>query len=248
MSVQNQLVSFAFEKAYPYMKEQPKIKEYLSQISFILVGSAATGLCNSDSDVDICLLCNQKIYDEISKDTRWNNGCPTEVILDGTQLHYYAISVESLHKKIDEMDALALYVYSNAMVIDDSNGQYQQIAERIHAPEVLFQRFQNESDMLRRRRGALHYVLNNDTDPMVRMEICTEIIKRLLICIALFDGNECDSRKRTYQTALLGNAGKSLKSKIDEMFLLIGKVCKKENEIEVTEFLRLFDDCFEYML
>lgn len=46
MSVQNQLVSFAFEKAYPYMKEQPKIKEYLSQISFVLVGSAATGLCN----------------------------------------------------------------------------------------------------------------------------------------------------------------------------------------------------------
>ncbi len=106
MSIQKQLISFAFERAYPYIIEQPTIKGFLSQISFILVGSAATGLCNAGSDVDICLICDQNTYDTISVGTRWLDGRPTEVILDGTQPHYYAISTESLNRKIAELDGL----------------------------------------------------------------------------------------------------------------------------------------------
>lgn len=106
MSIQKQLISFAFERAYPYIIEQPTIKGFLSQISFILVGSAASGLCNAGSDVYICLICDQNTYDTISVGTRWLDGRPTEVILDGTQLHYYAISTESLNRKIAELDGL----------------------------------------------------------------------------------------------------------------------------------------------
>lgn len=247
MSIQKQLISFAFEKAYPYIMEQPTIKDYLPQISFILVGSAATGLCNADSDVDICLICDQNTYNIISVGTKWLIGRPTEVILDEIQLHYYAISVDDLDKKIAEMDSLALYVYGNAVIIDDTNGQYKRIAEKIHNPALLSQRFQNEIDMLGRRKRALHYVLNSDTDPMARIEICTEIMKRLLICIALFDGMECDIRKRLYRTALIGNTGNVLKHKIDTMFSLVGTACKTENNIAATEFLELFDYCFDYI-
>lgn len=246
MSIQERLITFAYEKAYPYIKEQPRIKEYLSEISFILVGSAATGLCNQKSDVDICLICNQEIYDVISEGTRWLNGRPTELILDGTQIHYYAMSVENLDKKINELDALTFYVYGNAIVIDDTNGQYKKIAEKIHNPELLSERFKTELDMLVRRGRSLHYVLENDIDPMARIEICAEIIKRLLICIALFDGNECDVRKRLYQTALIGKAGNILKNKIDVMISLIGIACKTENRKE-AEFLELFDYCIEYI-
>ena len=146
MSIQKQLISFAFEKAYPYIVEQPLIKDYLSKISFILVGSSATGLCNAESDVDICLICNQEIYEIISVDTRWINGRPTEVILDGTQLHYYAVSTDSLDKKIAEMDELACYVYGNALVIDDTTGQYKRVAEKIHDPSLQVQRFNKEID------------------------------------------------------------------------------------------------------
>jgi len=247
MSIQKQLISFAFEKAYPYIMEQPVIKEYLSQISFILVGSAATGLCNAESDVDICLICNREMFDIISVGTRWLEGRPTEVILDGTQLHYYAISTDSLDKKIDEMDERACYVYGNAVVIEDTTGQYSQIAKKIHDPSLLSRRFEKEIDMLRRRGRALHYVMNGDTDPMVRIEICTEILKRLLMCISLFDGREYDSRKRLYQTALLGKAGNVLKPKIDTMFSLLGTVCLVEKHKENTEFLVLFDECFGYI-
>lgn len=248
MSIQEQLISFAFKMAYPFIIEQPTIKEYLSRISFILVGSAATGLCNADSDVDICLICDQKTFDTISVGTRWINGRPTEVVLDGTQLHYYAISTDSLDKQIAEMDDLALYVYGNSIVIDDTTGQYKRIAEKIHNPALLSQRFANEIDMLGRRRKALYYVMNNDTDPMARIEICTEIMKRLLMCIALFDGREYDRRKRLYRTALLGATGNVLKTKIDTMLTLLGTACKAENHKEATKFLRLFDDCFDYIL
>jgi hypothetical protein len=247
MSIQKQLISFAFEKAYPYIIEQPTIKDFLSQISFILVGSAATGLCSAESDVDICLICDQNTYDTISVGTRWLDGRPTEVILDGIQLHYYAISTESLNRKIAELDGLTFYVYGNVVVIDDATGQYKQIADKIHDPSLLPQRFGNELEMLRRRKRALHYVLNSDIDPMARLEICTEIIKRLLICIALYDGREYDSRKRLYCTALLGTTGNLLQSKIDKMISLLGTACKTENTMAATEFLELFDYCFDYI-
>lgn len=247
MSIQKELISFAFEKAYPYIRELPLINDYLAQISFILVGSAATGLCNADSDVDICLICNQQTFDIISEGTRWVNGRPTEVILDGRQLHYYAVSTDNLNKKIAEMDELALYVYGNAIIIDDATGQYKRIAEMIHDSSLLSRRFDNEKDMLERRRRALHYVMKNNTDPMVRMEIGMEVMSRLLRCIALFDGRDFDSRKRFYQTALLGPTGKALKPKVDAMFLVLGLACRTENVKEANEFLELVDDCFEYI-
>lgn len=245
MSIQKQLISFAFEKAYPYIMEQPTIKDYLSQISFILVGSASTGLCNAESDVDICLICDQNTYDTISAGTRWLDGRPTEVILDGTQLHYYAISTESLNKKIDELDGLTFYVYGNAVVIDDATGQYKKIADKIHDPSLRSQRFGNETEMLGRRKRALQYVLTSDIDPMAKLEICIEIIKRLLICIALHDGREYDTRKRLYRTALLGTTGNLLQPKIDAMISLVGTACRTENTMAATEFLDLFDYCFD---
>ena len=245
MSIQEKLITFAFEKAYPYIIEQAFIKDHLSKISFILVGSAATGLCKVDSDVDICLICDQGTFESIAVGTRWLNGRPTEVIIDGMQLHYYGISIDSLNKKIADMDNHALYVYRNAIVINDTTGHYKQIADRICNPVLLAERRNHEVEMLRRRKISLHYVLNGDTDPMVRIELCSELLKRLLICIALFDDRECDCWKRTYQTALLGNAGMELAPKVDEMFALLGAVANPDNHKDATKFLMHFDDCFD---
>ena len=152
-----------------------------------------------------------------------------------------------LIEKIAELDGLTFYVYGNAIVIDDATGQYKQIADKIHDPSLLSQRFGNEIEMLGRRKRALHYVLNNDIDPMARLEMCSEIIKRLLVCIALYDGREYDSRKRLYRTALLGATGNLLQSKIDEMISLVGTACRTENAMAATEFLELFDYCFDYI-
>lgn len=247
MSIQEQLISFAFDKAYPYILDQPHIRDYAPRISFILVGSAATGLCTAESDVDICLVCDQDTYDIISIDTRWLDGRPTQVILDGTQLHYYAISTDSLNNKIADLDDLTLYVYGNALVIDDTAGHYKPISEKIHDSTTLSQRFERELDMLGRRRRSLHYVLTSNTDPMARIEMCTEIVKRLLMCIALFDGHEYDRRKRLYRTALCGPTGNMLQSRIDTLLFLLGTACRSDNTEEAKAFLDTFDFCFDYI-
>lgn len=243
MSVQEKLISFAFEKAYPYIIEQPAIKDYLSEISFILVGSSATGLCNEDSDVDICLLCNQEVYDVISVGTKWKEGRPTEVILEGTQLHYYAASVDELDNKIADLDDRACYVYGNAIEIKDIAGWYKHIAEQIHSQELLKARFDKEYDMLRRRFGAVSQVLAKDTDPMVRLRLSAEIIERLLKCVALYDGREYDPRKRLYRTALLGVTGSKLKPYVDTLFSLSGSICQLTNQKETDVFLETLDYC-----
>ena len=247
MSVQEKLKAFAFEKAYPYIIEQPVIKEFLSKIGFILVGSSATGLCNEESDVDICLLCTREVYDSISAGTRWNEGRPTEVILDGTQLHYYAVSVEELDSKIADMDERVCYIYGNAIVIKDTADRYKRIADKIHLPEMLKQRFDKEFDMLKRRRGAVQTVLRRDTDPMLRLELGTEITGRLLKCIALYDGREYEPRKRLYQTALLGSTGILLKSYVDTMISLSGSICQASNQKEADAFLEILDYCINHI-
>ena len=247
MSVQEKLKAFAFEKAYPYIIKQPVIREFLSEIVFILVGSSATGLCNEESDVDICLLCPREVYDSISAGTRWKEGRPTEVILDGTQLHYYAVSVEELDDKIAEMDERACYVYGNAIVIKDIADRYKRIAEKIHLPEMLKQRFDKEFDMLKRRYGAVRSVLCKDTDPMLRLELGTEIVGRLLKCIALYDGREYEPRKRLYQTALLGSTGILLKSYVDTMISLSGSICQVSNQKEADAFLEALDYCIGFL-
>ena len=243
MTIQEQLVSFAFDKAYPYILEQPHIRDYTSGISFILVGSAATGLCTAGSDVDVCLVCSRDVYDVISVGTRWLDGRPTEVVLDGIQLHYYAVSTDNLEKKIAASDGLAMYVYSNALVIDDTAEHYRPILEKIRA--ALPQRFECELDMLGRRKRALRTVLTENTDPMTRLELCCELAKRLLTCIALFDGLESDTRKRLYRTALRGPTGKELQPRVDALLALMGSVCRPENTAAANEFLASFDLCFE---
>ena len=245
MSIQEKLVSFALERAYPYIKEQPPIKDFPDRISFILVGSSATGFCDEWSDVDICLLCGKDVFDTISEGTRWVEGRPTEVILDGTQLHYYAVSTDTLERKIAEADESACYVYGTAKVIDDAAGLYRSIAEKLRDPELLARRYAKETDMLRRRQRALHYVLDREKDPMARIGICAELIERLLKCTALCDGREYDCRKRLYQTALQGAAGEALKPDVDKLFSLIGPVCYAENKAEAFEFARVFDSCVD---
>ena len=243
VSVQEKLIAFAFEKAYPYIIEQPVIKEYLSGIGFILVGSSATGLCNEESDVDICMLCNQEVYDSISVGTRWKEGRPTEVILDGIQLHYYAVNIKEIVEKIADMDERACYVYGNAIVIKDIADRYKYIAEKIHSPELLNHRFDKEYDMLKRRQGAVKSVLCRDTDPMSRLRLGAEIIERLLKCIALNDGREYDPRKRLYRTALIGTTGSILKPYVDTMISLSGSICQVPNQKETDAFLEALDYC-----
>lgn len=244
MNIQQKLTAFAFEKAYPYIMARPEIAARRRAFSVLLVGSAATGLCTERSDVDICLLCDQKTYMELADGKRWLEGRPTEVILDGTQLHYYAVSSDTLYQKVRDLDDVTFYVYKNAVVMDDACGRYRELSERICGESIQILRLQKALDMLGRRRRALHQVLREQPDPITRIDLAAELLKRLIKCIALYDRCEFDARKRLYQTALLGPTGKLLKPEVDHMLTLLGRISDAGDLAAANAFLDCFEQCY----
>lgn len=104
MTIQNKLLEFANEIALPYLLNHEDFQPYKASIDILLVGSSATGLCDEKSDVDICILCNEKVLNEISMKNEWNKGKPSEIIINGIQLHYYATSLENIHNKLKDFN------------------------------------------------------------------------------------------------------------------------------------------------
>ena len=116
-SITEKLSRFAYYEGLNYILNLELIKPYLEDISILLVGSVSTGLCTKHSDVDIALVCSQEIYDELAKDTKWSKGKPTEVMINGIQLHYYAITLNSIENKLKEADEHYLFVYKKYNLI-----------------------------------------------------------------------------------------------------------------------------------
>ena len=108
MEIQTRLKGFARGKCLPYLMELPKFSSYIDRLSFILVGSVATGICDETSDIDIAIACDENVYSIVSKDTLWSKRRPTEVQFDGVQLHYYAVAFEEIQQKIEELDDVYL--------------------------------------------------------------------------------------------------------------------------------------------
>lgn len=241
--VQIKLQEFAKKQALPYLNEHPKFKDYIGKLSFILVGSAATGLCRPDSDVDIAIVCEKEIYNEISCETRWLDGRPTEEIINGIQLHYYAISFDLIEEKFNELDDLYLYVYSNCIILQDVDNKF---AKRIKSKdsktsEIRKIRLEGKLDMLLRRSKALEYCMNSNEDILVSIEICFEIIKLSLKITALLDNVDFEPRKRLFNTALTGKTGEIVKDKIRQLFYTIGLIGTSKEKIkfpkEITEII-----------
>jgi len=244
-TIQQKLLAFAKEVAYPYIQQLPFYLEYENDISVLLVGSAATGLCTEHSDVDICLLCRENTFDEISKNANWNSGHPTEIILGNTQLHYYAAGFETLEKKIADYDDVVFYVYGSAIDLNDNAGLFDKIKRNIFSDEIKNGRRHKSFDMLVRRNRALKQILEIEPDPILRMAIGLEIIELILKNIALADDTPFDKRKRFYSTALIGSFGCEAKPKIDNLIACIGDISGIKSKEKDHEFLQIVDECIE---
>jgi len=245
LTIQEKLITFAKEVAYPYILRLPFYVEHENNISVLLVGSAATGLCTEASDVDICLLCRDHVYNEISKNTNWSNGRPTEVILDKTQLHFYAISFETLEIKITDYDDITFYVYGNATALNDDAGLFIKLKNIIFDEEIINGRKHKALDMLIRRNRALTQILNGESDPILRITIGLEIIEHLLKVTALSDNIMFDKRKRFYNTALIGNIGIMIQPKIDTLLAYLSEISLIDNKDSSSAFLQIVKECIE---
>lgn len=234
---QSRLQEFARSKCLPYLLNLLNFEPYLGQLSFILVGSVATGFCNEDSDIDIAIVCDEETYQVISKDTPWNAGRPSETEIDGVQLHYYAITFDNVESKLRELDDVYLYVYSNAIVLRDPGNQYTKRFSRLtsRVSEVRKQRLEGKLDMLIRRSRALKSALV-EKDILSIGRICLELITLCLKVIALLDDIPFDSRKRLFTTALKGTLGQQVEDKIRQLFSSLGTVGQLRDDLDFANF------------
>jgi predicted nucleotidyltransferase len=153
VELQANLERFARDRCLPYLVVLPRFRSYRDRLSFVLIGSVATGLCNEASDIDIAIVCDEGIYNAISQNTVWSKRRPTEVHLDGVQLHYYATTFEEILKGVEELDDIRLYVYGIFIPLRDPDSQY---TERMGAlfsnnSEIRKLRLEAKLDMLIRR-------------------------------------------------------------------------------------------------
>lgn len=222
---QERLQEFARSVALPYLMELPKIKPHADDQSFVLVGSAAAGLCREDSDVDVAIVCDKAVYNAISAGESWSEGRPAEVSLQGTQLHYYAIAFQYIEEKAAALDDGALYLYGSAVILSDPSGHYETLLNRLRqiGPEVRKERLEGKLDMLLRRMRALEGCASQGDD-LLTAEIYLEIIRRTLKIVALLDDVPFNPRKRLVATALTGSLGRRLEGAIRGLFSRLGDV------------------------
>ena len=234
------LLDIAKTKCLPYLVSQENFIPYLDQITFVLVGSVATGLCREGSDIDIALICDRDILDKISSNTSWAAGRPTETIIQGTQLHYYAVSFERISEKLQELDDGYLYLYSNAIILRDAQENYLKRLSKLfeNNPEIRKQRIEGKVDILLRRLVALSACIQ-EGDPIVTSKVAIEVISLCLKIIAILDNVPFDPRKRFFKTALAGNLGKRLACDIRGALCELGSLGKLDagNDCSIFELL-----------
>ncbi len=240
MEVQSNLQKVAKSKCLPYLLQLSRFKQYIEQLSFILVGSVATGSCHKDSDIDIAVVCDEETYEDISKDTFWNRGKPSTVKVDGVQLHYYATTFNCIESKLRELDDLYWYVYANVVILRDPRRQYTRRIGKLSSqvPDVRKQRLEGKLDMLLRRSRALESYLASESekDIMTIGRFCLELIALFLKVTALLDEVAFDPRKRLFTTALKGKLGHQVEDKVRQLLSSLEALGRIRNDADLASF------------
>jgi predicted nucleotidyltransferase len=221
--IPSNLLDLARHSCLPYLLDLPRFAECADQLTILLVGSVATGLCREDSDIDIAILCGPDVYDSIAVDTNWREGRPSQTEIQGTTLHYYAETFERLNSQLRSLNDVSLYVYGSAILLHDPKNQYARrfawLADE--AESLRKERLEGKLDMLLRRSRALDQVLR-DPDTIVLARMTLELITRASKIAALLDSISCDPRKRLFQTALSGITGRRIEPLLRDMLSAIG--------------------------
>jgi predicted nucleotidyltransferase len=238
--MQSRLLHLAESKCLSFLIELRQFKPFLQQLSFLLVGSVATGLCREDSDIDIAAICEKDIFAEISKNTRWVEGIPTETMIDDVQFHYYATTFNEIEKKLKEQDDMYMYVYGYAKILKDPKNAFNKFIGKYkpNDPEIRRQRIEGKADMLNRRTKALNYALETQ-DLFGITEICKELIALSLKIVALLDDVPFEPRKRLFQTCLHGQLGQQIKPEIKQLFTDMGAIGQLEEKDDFKNFVFL---------
>lgn len=207
--LQRQLQQWAADQALPFVLRTEGLSP--RSVSILVVGSVAAGNCRPSSDVDMAILCRQRLFARISSGKPWLARRPTEVQLDGRQLHYFAETVASVRERLLGLDDQAYYIYGTALPLLDKPRFYcEGIAQLANCEALRKARLEGKLDMLRRRLSAVRSDAPK-ANPLVLSQMSLEVLDLALRVIALLDGVPFDPRKRLMETALSGTLGRRLK-------------------------------------
>lgn len=243
MQIKDKFVTFAKFLACPYVLNLDAVKPYVNQVSILLVGSVATGICNPSSDVDICILCKRDVYDQINPLIEWNAGKYMEMSISGVKTRYYLEVLEDVIEGLNKLDDLMFYLYTFAIPLDDVSGAYKNLQKYIYDQQLIAKRKKHVFRSMVRRRRTLSSYLESYKDPFGRITVAYDILKAVLRAIAVYDNLPFDPKKHPYQTALSGQTGKFLQPCIDELIPCISRISRPEDAIAQKEFITLIDNC-----
>lgn len=243
MEIQEKLYTFARFVACPYVRNLDAVKPHLYNLSIILVGSVATGICSEKSDVDLCILCTKKTYDEIYPAIEWNAGKYMELTISGIKTRYYLECIEDVCDGLLKNDDLTFYLYNHARVLDDISGAYKNLKKFIAEQQIIQKRKKHVHNAMLKRRRALTKYLDMYTDPFGRLMVAQDTIRTLLRAIASYDNLPFDPKKHPYHTALAGQTGKILKPCMDDLLNCLSRLTDFNDELARKEFIMLVDNC-----
>ncbi len=243
MDTSEKLFAFAKYVACPYVRHLDAVKPHLYNLSIILVGSVATGICSADSDVDICILCPKKIYNDIYSQVEWNNGKYMELTISGISTRYYLETIEDVCDGLMKLDDLTFYLYNYSQPLDDISGAHKNLKKFIADQQIVAKRKKHIHNSMLKRRRALTKYLDSYTDPFGRVIVAQDTIRTLLRAIATYDSIPFDPKKHPYETALAGATGKFLKPCVDDILACLSKITDVSNSAVRKDFIALVDNC-----
>lgn len=243
MQIKDKFVTFAKFLACPYVLNLDAVKPYVNEVSIILVGSVATGICNPSSDVDLCIMCPRETYNKIAPCLDRNAGKYMEMSISGVKTRYYMEAIEDIVEGLNKLDDLTFYLYNFAIPLDDVSGAYKNMQKYISDQHLVARRKEHVFRSMLRRRRALSLYLDSYKDPFGRITMAHDLIKAILRAIAVYDNLPYDPKKHPYQTALSGPTGQFLQPCIDELMSYISRISRAEDSIAQKEFIALADNC-----
>ncbi len=232
---QSRLLEFAKGRCLTHLMALPCFSAHLERLSFVVVGSVATGLCHEGSDIDIAVICDTSLYEVVSAGMTWGSGRPSEVEIEGRQVHYYATSLGEIDRGLRQLDDTYLYTYGNAVILRDPGHQFADCVAWVQkqAESVRRDRIEGKLDMLLRRSRALQQCLVAG-DVLMIARVAIELVTRCAKLAGLLDDIQFDPRKQLLATALQGTLGRRLRNQIGDLLSSLGTLGEMKDRDNLT--------------
>jgi hypothetical protein len=138
-------------------------------------------------------------------------------------VHYYAIPIVNIERRLRNLNDEYLYTYSTAVVVHDPSSIWAGLELLLATnPAIRAARVQGKLDMLVRRRHVLERCFA-DQDPVVVAKVCLELTVLASKACALLDDVPFDPRKRLFSAVRSGPTGTHASHDIMAMLESLGR-------------------------